>query len=229
MRLPSAKDRMLINGRTGSGKTTGAVWLLSLANYTERPWVILNHKYTKIIDGIPGAKHVDMKFRPKEPGIYIYHPLPSRDDEMQEELLWYIWAQGGIGIYLDEGYMVDPRSAALNALYTQGREKEIPMITLSQRPVKLSRFAVSESDFFMLYHMQNRMDRKLVQEYLPVNLEHLMVSPPGTPRPLPEYHSLYYDVGRNSVEILTPVPMQDALYQTFKDRLGLSKGRNRLI
>lgn len=220
MRLPSTQHRTLINGRTGSGKTTGAVWLLSQANFDEMPWIILNHKSTKIIDRIPYARHVDLNFRPNEPGIYIYHPLPDVDDDAQEALLWDIWARGRTGLYIDEGYMINPRSKALNALYTQGREKEIPIMTLSQRPSRISRFAVSESDFFMAFHIVHKKDRQLIQEFLPVDLEPLMHAPPGQKLPLPEFHSLWHDVGRNEAAILRPVPSEAELMATFERRLA---------
>lgn len=229
MRLPSSKHRVLVNGRTGSGKTQAAVWLLSQANFLSAPWIVLNQKRTKIIDDIPGAQHVKNDFRPKKPGIYIYHHIPDLDDESLEDLLWYAWARGDIGVYTDEGYMINPRSPALNALYTQGREKHIPMITLSQRPTKISRFAVSESDFFMLFHIQDKKDRELVRGYLPVDLEPLMGIEAGRARALPDFHSLYYDVAKNTVEIITPVPREEIILQSFEDRFSLSKNKNRLL
>lgn len=229
MRLPSEKQRVMINGRNGSGKTQGAVYLLSQANFTTAPWIVLNHKNTAIIDAIPGAKSVPNTFRPKKPGIYIYHPIPETDDEEVDDLLWYVWRQGGIGVYIDEGYMISPRSAALNALYTQGREKKIPMITLSQRPSLISRFAISESNFFMLFHMVDKKDRERVQGYVPTKLEPLMHAEAGGARPLPEFHSLYYDVDKNSVEILRPVPDEATILQIFHDRQNLSKRKNILI
>jgi hypothetical protein len=229
MRLPTNKNRVMINGRNGSGKTQAAVWLLSQANFTTAPFIVLNQKCTAIIDAIPGAHHVDNKFRPKKPGIYIYHHIPDKDDDDLEDLLWYVWSKGGMGVYLDEGYMINPRSPALNALYTQGREKKIPMITLSQRPTMLSRFAISESNFFMLFHMVDKKDRERVQGYIPTQLEPLMHSEAGTARALPEFHSLYYDVDKNTLEILLPVPDEETIMQIFHDRQNLSKKRNVLI
>lgn len=226
MRLPGTQHRTLINGRTGSGKTTGAVWLLSQANFDEMPWIVLNHKNTKIIDAIPYAKHVDLNFRPTEPGIYIYHPLPEVDDDAVDALLWDVWRRGHIGVYIDEAYMINPRSPALNALYTQGREKHIPMLTLSQRPSRISRFAISESDFFMSFHIVHKKDRQLIQEFIPVDLEPLMHSPPGKPLLLPAFHSLYHDVGRNAAVIMRPVPDDAQLLAIFERRLAPPEPEN---
>lgn len=223
MRIISPSDRILINGRTGSGKTTGAVWMLSRCNFTEAPWIILNQKRTKIIDEIPGAKKVPNSFRPdpNKPGIFIYHHIPGMQNAELEDLLWYVWATGGIGVYIDEAYNIDPRSESLIALYTQGREKEIPMITVSQRPSGICRFAISESEFFMLYHITDKKDRERVQGYLPLNLEKYMGSEIGSAQVLPKHHSIYYDVGQNSAEIIRPVPPKAQILATFEQRLNV--------
>lgn len=221
MRMLAPGDRILINGRTGSGKTTGAVWILSQANFNEVPWIVFNHKRTKIIDEIPGAQHVPNSYRPKKPGIYIYHPIPDLEDEEVEDLMWYVWGHEHVGLYIDEGYMINPRSPALNALYTQGREKKITMITLSQRPSRISRFAISESEFFMLFHVTDKEDRKRLQGYIPTDLEKFMGADIGEARLLPEYHSLYYDVAQHKMEIIRPVPSKAALLEIFRVRLGI--------
>jgi hypothetical protein len=222
MRLISSEDRIAIHGRTGTGKTTGAVWILSLADYLTRPWIILNQKRTKLIDAIPGAKKVQNSFRPdpNKPGIFIYHHVPVHDDDELEDLLHYVWSVGGIGVYIDEAYNIDPRSPGLIALYTQGREKQIPMITVSQRPSGICRFAISESEFFMLFHLSDKDDRKRIQSYVPLDLEEFMGSKIGDKHLLPKRHSIYYDVGDNSAEILTPVPPPAQILAIFESRMN---------
>ena len=44
--------------------------------------------------------------------------------------MWEIWKRGGIGVYVDEGYMVGNNNPAFRAILTQGRSKEIPAIVL---------------------------------------------------------------------------------------------------
>jgi hypothetical protein len=61
-----------------------------------------------------------------------------------------VWAQENTGIYIDEGYMLGVRNPALNACLTQGRSKRIEMMILSQRPVWMSKFVFSESNYLRL-------------------------------------------------------------------------------
>ena len=142
-----------------------------------------------------------------KPGVYIVHPRP---DEDTEPLLWQVWERGGIGVYIDEGYMVGDRNAAFRAILTQGRSKQIPVIVLSQRPVWMDRFVFSESEFFQIFRLQHNKDRKSVQEFIPKSID----------KRLPEFHSYYYDVSRDVVTVLKPVPSIETIYATFERKLA---------
>lgn len=207
MRIPESDNRSVIVGATGSGKTVAACWQLSQRDVDSRPWVILNWKGDKSIDGIPFSQAIELDEVPVKPGVYIAHPTP---DEDTEPLLWEIWQRGGIGLYIDEGYMVGDRNAAFRAILTQGRSKEIPVIVLSQRPVWMDRFVFSESEFFQIFRLQHAKDRKSVQEFIPQSIE----------KRLPEYHSYYYDVSRDQVTVLKPVPPIETIYGTFERKLA---------
>ena len=158
IRLPDDSHRITIVGRTGSGKTVAGLWHLSKRDFLSMPWVIIDYKTDKNINSIKGAKNLSLKDTPKKPGIYIVHPLPGQDEEITE-FLWKIWARENIGLYVDEGYMIGS-NPAFEALLTQGRSKNIPMIVLSQRPAWISRFVFSESDFFQEFHLNDKRDRK---------------------------------------------------------------------
>lgn len=215
VRMPNDRQRILVLGKTGTGKTCAAVWHLSQKDFKRKAWIVLNHKGDDLIDSIEGANHVDLNFRPKKPGLYIYHPIPDVDDAEVTQLLWDIHAMGNIGVYVDEGYMIPNRDPAFQALLTQGRSKKIPMIILSQRPVWLTRFAISESDFFQIFQLGDQRDRQTVQGFVPVDLEKLMQAPVNTVPALKKFHSIYYDVGANNCVIMTPVPTADAVLARF--------------
>lgn len=208
MRIPDETNRIAIVGATGSGKTQAELWQLSIRDIDTRPWVIFNWKGDKSIDGIPGAEFIDLDTIPIKPGVYIYHPRPDDSAEV-EKIMWEIWERGGIGVVIDEGYMVGDRNPAFRSILTQGRSKEIPVIVLSQRPVWMDRFVFSESEFFQIFRLQHSKDRKAVQEFIPKPIDER----------LPEYHSYYYDVARDKVSVLKPVPQLDVIYSTFARKL----------
>lgn len=208
MRLPDDTKRHAIVGATGSGKTQAALWHLSLRNILEKPWVVYNFKKDESIDALPGARHISVDEIPVRPGVYVVHPLPHESDVVENQM-WAIWERGNTGVYVDEGYMVGRDNRAFRALLTQGRSKHVPMIVLSQRPVWMDRFVFSESEFYQIFRLQHRKDRKLVEEFVPANLE----------KRLPEFHSYYYDVGANDVTVLKPVPQLEEIYKTFEQRL----------
>jgi len=214
VRLPNNRQRITIVGRTGSGKTVAAVWHLSLRDIDKRPWVIIDYKCDELINSIEKAQHVDVGFVPgkKDTGIFIAHPVPEQDDDKVNEWLWKLWARENVGVYADEGYMV-AGCPAYNTLLTQGRSKNIPMITLSQRPVWISRFCFSEADFFQVFDLIDRRDQKTVESFIPVSLEHS----------LPDFHSYYFDVGKKKLTVFKPVPSGESILKTIDSKLTKSR------
>jgi hypothetical protein len=227
--IPNTSQRQLVLGKTGSGKTRAAVWNLSMRNLNYMPWIVLNHKGEQLIDNVPGARHLDLNETPKKPGLYVYHPIPEIDDDRVTSLLWRVHGKEYTGIYIDEGYMVDRRDPAMQAILTQGRSKHIPMIILSQRPVWLTRFAVSEADFFQVFKLTDREDRDRIKSFIPVDLEAYMATKANEDSALPRFHSIWYDVGRNDLAILQPVPGDDIILQRLEDQLAPSKQNGRKI
>lgn len=209
-RLPNDQQRLAIVGATGSGKTQAAQWHLSHRNYHEMPWIIYNFKADESIDSIPYIRELELDQLPTLPGVYVTHPLPDDDDEIVAAQMKAIWTRGNIGIWVDEGYMIPRSNRSFRTLLTQGRSKHVPMIVASQRPVWMDRFVFSESDFFQVFRLQHKKDRASMSEIVPANFD----------VQLPEYHSYYYDAGRNSVTAMRPVPDIRTIHATFAQRLG---------
>ena len=83
-RLPGARDRCAIVGRTGSGKTHCALWLLSRQNYPSVPWVIVDYKRDDLISEIPGLREISVDGRiPRRPGVYAARPRPDQEDQVE--------------------------------------------------------------------------------------------------------------------------------------------------
>jgi hypothetical protein len=209
MRLPNDNQRLTMYGQTGTGKTVAGLWHLSQRSFTRRPWIVFDFKGDEHLGRIPYAEEIRLKSVPKQSGIYIVHPVPEHDDEAVEEFMWQIWRQENTGVFIDEGYMVSRGNSAFQALLTQGRSKSIPLITLSQRPVWMTRFAISEADFHQVFFLADESDRDTVQRFIPHDIE----------TRLPRYHSYYYDVGQDLLSKLKPVPQPDEILETFEAKL----------
>lgn len=211
LRLPGPDSRTLIVGRTGSGKTVAAAWQLSERDFDKRAWIVVDYKRDELLNSIDDI--VELRLTdpiPSKPGVYIIHPRPDEEGEV-EAFLWRVWEQGNVGLYVDEGYMLPMKgkSPAFQAILTQGRSKQIPVIILSQRPVWISRFAVSEADYYQVFWLNDIEDRKTVGRFIPG----------GVNDRLPEYNSLWYDVKQDRLARLGPVPNGEKILATFERRL----------
>ena len=212
IRLPTSKQRIAILGRTGSGKTVAALWHLSNAAFDRYPWIVIDFKTDENINAIEKARYIGVDEIPKHSGIYIMQPMMDELESLAKTLE-NIRVRENIGIWIDEGYMMSENSKVENkfkALLTQGRSKRIPMIVLSQRPVWMSRFVFSESDFFQIFHLQDKRDVQTITSFIP----------PNAFRRMPDFHSIYFDVGRNRVDFLSPVPNQAEILERIDTRLG---------
>lgn len=210
--FPDDTQRLTIIGRTGSGKTQVGLWHLSQRSITSKPWIIVDFKRDRKIAEIPYLKEVDFRNPPpREPGLYVIRPVPENDEEDVDKFLYYIWQYGNTGLFVDEGTMIG-KLRSFRAILTQGREKEIPLITLSQRPFDLTTYIWSESEFFQILALQFRRDFQRIAEFSSVTEEQV--------RQLKPYWSLWYEVGTDQTRLFRPVPDRAKILETFRVRLA---------
>lgn len=209
-RLPNLTQRLAVIGRTGSGKTTFSAWVLSRAGFDKQPFVIFDFKRDALLNAIEGARVIGYNEIPKHPGVYLLQPTPHEKDEM-EAYLWKVWARERVGLYFDEMYSVPQpqRGGALQAVFTQGRSKKIPVIGCTQRPALVSRFLFTEADFFATFHLSTRPDQDRVTDF----------DEAYEATRLPKFSCKWYDVAEDFGCILSPVPGDDEILEAFARRL----------
>jgi hypothetical protein len=224
---PNKTHRTIVFGRTGSGKTVGALHQLSGEAFDEMPWIVFDYKGDPLIRRIQdaGAREISIHKKPPEkPGLYIVRPDPQEPAATNDFLL-NVWRQEETGLFFDEGFMVPQNRPykAFDHIMTQGRSKCIPVIACYQRPAWLSQFATSQSDFFRAYHMVKAEDRARANEYMGeakgVNGEPISVN-----YRLPDHFSLWYDVANDRATVLRPCPPPDEVLRAFQMRLVKKKG-----
>jgi hypothetical protein len=217
MRLPTDTERIVIAGHTGSGKTLEALCHLSLRSIDARPWIILDQKGDDLVARCPVSGPLTLTDPlPEEPGLYVVRA--EIDDERRrgpvEEFLLRVYERGGIGVMIDEGGMLGMHNRGLRALLTLGRSRSCPLIFLTQRPRNIDTYALSESEYLQFFNLPHPDDRDRIARFVPPDrLDFDLLREAG------QYHSFYYDVRNDDLEIVAPCPEFTVVYDRLLTRL----------
>lgn len=219
---PRSDEHVAVVGRNGTGKSQLGFFLLSLRDHSKRISFVIDYKREQLFTMLRNARYVNLTDAlPKEPGLYIARALPEIDDDAMENLLWRILDKERIGLFADEGYMLpnDGKSRAFKGILTQGRAKRIPVITLSQRPVNVSRFAFSEASHIVALDLNDEDDQKTVGRY--TARDFLKWFPPEFAglKKLPDYHARWYGVKKDTRHVIAPVPPAEEIAASIDAQL----------
>lgn len=217
-RFPRNDEHMAIVGRNGTGKTQFGVHVLSKKNLRRETVVILDYKGDELINGIQNTREIGFGEVPRKPGLYILHSSPDEEAETDAWLSKLNRAED-CGLFIDEGYMLPPRSKIFKTILTQGRSKRIPVITLSQRPVDVQRYAFSESSHFAFFPLNDRRDIDVIRQFTPEDfIDYMPVSMGGEKR-LPDYYSRWYSVKSDERFVLMPAPSAEEIIASIDAQL----------
>jgi len=218
LRWPGVTNRIVLAGRTGTGKTVAGLWHLSNQDL-ERPWVVLNFKNDEHIDSIDNTLDIGFDWKPTKNsrGLHILRPIPSDmkrgpkgEPPALETFLYKIWERENCGLFVDEAFMIG-MNEAFDVCLTQGRSKHIPMIICTQRPVWISRFCFSEASFIQVFDLNDKRDIITVEGFVPILWDE--------ERPLGPHESWYYEIDNNQLVRLKPVPNMNKIREVFKNKL----------
>lgn len=184
-------ERLLIIGKTGSGKTVRAIHAL-LDLHRENPTagiLVINHKDEQdICKVIKPNKRIPKAF--KSGDIVHIRPLlgDKEADEKLNKLLEDVYNVGNTIVYIDEGLMIPASNRQMMALQTQGRSKKISIILLSQRPKFISLFAITQATEIDVFNVQGRDDIKTLENVVRPKNEKLETYVDA----IPKYHYIEY-------------------------------------
>lgn len=166
--------RLIVCGKTGSGKTTFAVKYLMRSPYH---WVIFNPKGTTIYNQLPDLHSIDNKITVAavQAAIrkhrFINVKFTSTWNWRYQDLLLQAIHEEftNIGFMIDElgklhasnGHIGD----GLNGLLTRGRELKQTFIGLVQFPRYIDRAVFSEADYLTEFELQLPKDRRVIYEF----------------------------------------------------------------
>jgi hypothetical protein len=197
--------RIAIAGRTGTGKTVIACWLLKRSR---QHWVIFNPKHTRGYSSLPGAIVLSV-FDPKTIArtvtdnkyvIVNFSGEQASPDYMDACVAYLQSILDNIGICIDELYTMQRGKESGKGLIgwlTRGREAQQSFIGLMQRPAFITLFAFSESGIIISMDLVHKDDRKKLMEWTgnPLFLNRLT-----------RYHWRAYNVNADTTTLWGPVP-----------------------
>ncbi len=216
--LPANDEHTTIVGRNGCGKTQLGCFLLGMRDLKRERWVALDFKGDNLLNSIEHSKAVECLKVPRKPGLYIKQFRRAEANEI-DDFLWRLWDEQETGIYIDEGYFVPQgEDGAYKGLLTTGRSRFTPVITLSQRPVRISRFALSEVSHVAVFDLNDRRDWRTLEEVLPQGFTDWL--PAKFPGPkLPKFHARWYSVKTDGKYVIEPVPSADEIRELINSQL----------
>lgn len=170
-------------GQTGTGKSTLAAWLLQ------------SRRYKMVLKSKPDTVRYDTdrtvrKAAELDDSRYDSFTL-NPDYERQAYEFWgaleRAWKHGGWTVYGDELFYLSDRlrlEPMFERLLTQGRSKHITVAVGMQRPVRVTRFALSELTHVLSFRLEGR-DAKELSHATTASVEREVVD-------LPEHHFVWY-------------------------------------
>lgn len=126
--------------------------------------------------------------------------VPDFDNQTSvgHNLFRHVWLAGGWTLVIDELYYAHTvlrLEKMVAMLTTQGRSKRISMVMGMQRPVHVTRFAISEATHIFAFRLEGR-DAKTISDVAGDEFAYVSTK-------LPKYHFAHYHVATRSVAVGT--------------------------
>jgi len=152
-------NRGLIVGKTGSGKTTLARFLLHSfprVAILDNKGLIFWPEYYRV------TKRSELVEAMHRYAKVVYVPSIYGDSEENDYFFDLIYAMGNCAVYVDEVYSCcnrDELPPSYKAIITRGRERGISCLSATQRPKLIPQILFSESEQFYIFELRLEVDR----------------------------------------------------------------------
>jgi hypothetical protein len=174
---PGTRQRGLLVGQTGCGKTTLGKWMLRNYSYCLAldPKISLGTSDAEPEGHLPGF---ELARSPEElaelAGSYDrlqYRPDPEYQQfEEWERVYRWVFDRKNTFVYTDETNLVCKGpypTDGMRACVTSGRERGIGMLHATQRPANIPGILLSESEHFYVFRLEKLDDRRRMAEMMP--------------------------------------------------------------
>ena len=172
-------ERAAIIGKTNSGKTFLAQKLLNDFQYV----VVLDSKGTINWTGYKIYRSLKQLVKAREDKL-IYRPniKEVRDEKIIDAFFFWVYERQRTCLYIDEVFAVVSGNSipdGYHACLTRGRERDITLISSTQRPKRIPQEILSEAENLYIFKLRLENDRDKIEEIIGDTEENLIKNLPN--------------------------------------------------
>ena len=225
MKLPkiAGNKRIMLLGKTRTGKSTMARYLLNLKSHEgwwiviidpKRDWMSREENgrrvrlpYGELTKDFKGTVDKPIRSDHFDPEVKVMIYEPTKWDSKMDDIVDATMAHGYVIVYLDEVRQLGQATKApqkMVILYTQGAASNVGCWGGNQRPVGIPEDMKSQAEIWIVFYINKQEDKQKIASYLPYNSSTIWF----VGNDLDYYWFMYYDDQMSGPIILPPIQVK---------------------